>query len=96
VTVDSEQRPGRPCCKSPESSARRPRSIRIGKDLARRIGGNGWYYAAADKRIHQRFRNLDLIEYNTEHHLIIKEPSSLLPRIDPSSFDSTNSVIADS
>jgi len=75
VTVDSEQRLGTALLQIARKFGKKdPRSIRIElkishAELSEMIG-------TTRPRISvfmQRFRNLDLIEYNTEHHLIIKE-----------------------
>jgi CRP-like cAMP-binding protein len=75
VTVDSEQRLGKTLLQIAKKLGKKdPRSIRIEvkishEELATMVG-------TTRPRISvfmQRFRNLDLIEYNTEHHLIIKE-----------------------
>ena len=75
VTVDSEQRLGKTLLQIARKFGKKdPRSIRIEvrlshEELAAMVG-------TTRPRISvfmQRFRNLDLIEYNTEHHLIIKE-----------------------
>jgi len=75
VTVDSEQRLGTTLLQIAKKFGKKdPRSIRIEvkishEDLGTMVG-------TTRPRISvfmQRFRNLDLIEYNTEHHLIIKE-----------------------
>lgn len=75
VTVDSEQRLGTTLLQIARKFGKKdPRSIRIEvrishEELAAMVG-------TTRPRISvfmQRFRNLDLLEYNTEHHLIIKE-----------------------
>ena len=75
VTVDSEQRLGKTLLQIAKKLGKKdPRSIRIEvkishEELATMVG-------TTRPRISvfmQRFRNLELIEYNTEHHLIIKE-----------------------
>ncbi|MFY9571197.1 MAG: Crp/Fnr family transcriptional regulator [Blastocatellia bacterium] len=75
VTVDSEQRLGKTLLQIARKLGKKdPRSIRIEvrishEELAAMVG-------TTRPRISvfmQRFRNLELIEYNTEHHLIIKE-----------------------
>jgi CRP/FNR family cyclic AMP-dependent transcriptional regulator len=75
VTVDSEQRLGKTLLQIARKLGKKdPRSIRIEvkishQELATMVG-------TTRPRISvfmQRFRNLDLIEYNSEHHLIIKE-----------------------
>jgi CRP-like cAMP-binding protein len=75
VTVDSEQRLGKTLLQIAKKFGKKdPRSIRIEvkishEELAAMVG-------TTRPRISvfmQRFRNLELIEYNTEHHLIIKE-----------------------
>jgi CRP-like cAMP-binding protein len=75
VTVDSEQRLGKTLLQIARKLGKNdPRSIRIEvkishEELATMVG-------TTRPRISvfmQRFRNLELIEYNTEHHLIIKE-----------------------
>lgn len=75
VTVDSEQRLGKTLLQIARKLGKKdPRSIRIEvkishEELATMVG-------TTRPRISvfmQRFRNLDLIEYNSEHHLIIKE-----------------------
>jgi CRP-like cAMP-binding protein len=75
VTVDSEQRLGKTLLQIAGKLGKKdPRSIRIEiqishEELASMVG-------TTQRRISvvmQRFRNLDVIEYNTEHHLIIKE-----------------------
>lgn len=75
VTVDSEQRLGKTLLQIARKLGKKdPRSIRIEvkishEELAAMVG-------TTRPRISvfmQRFRNLDLIEYNTEHQLIIKE-----------------------
>jgi len=75
VTVDSEQRLGKTLLQIARKLGKKdPRSIRIEvkishEELAAMVG-------TTRPRISvfmQRFCNLDLIEYNTEHHLIIKE-----------------------
>ena len=75
VTVDSEQRLGKTLLQIAKKLGKKdPRSIRIEvkishEELAAMVG-------TTRPRISvfmQRFRNLGLIEYNTEHHLIIKE-----------------------
>jgi CRP-like cAMP-binding protein len=75
VTVDSEQRLGKTLLQIARKLGKKdPRSIRIEvrishEELATMVG-------TTRPRISvfmQRFRNLELIEYNSEHHLIIKE-----------------------
>ncbi|MEP7273137.1 MAG: Crp/Fnr family transcriptional regulator [Acidobacteriota bacterium] len=75
VTVDSEQRLGKTLLQIARKLGKKdPRSIRIElkishEELAAMVG-------TTRPRISvfmQRFRNLDLLEYNSEHHLIIKE-----------------------
>jgi CRP/FNR family transcriptional regulator, cyclic AMP receptor protein len=75
VTVDSEQRLGKTLLHLARQLGKKgPRSTQIElrishEELSHIIG-------TTRPRISvfmQRFRNLDLIEYNTEHHLIIKE-----------------------
>jgi CRP/FNR family cyclic AMP-dependent transcriptional regulator len=75
VTVDSEQRLGKTLLQIARKLGKKdPRSIRIEvrishEELAAMVG-------TTRPRISvfmQRFRNLDLIEYNSEHHLIVKE-----------------------
>jgi CRP/FNR family transcriptional regulator, cyclic AMP receptor protein len=75
VTVDSEQRLGKTLLQIAKKLGKKdPRSVRIEvkishEELATMVG-------TTRPRISvfmQRFRNLELIEYNTEHHLIIKE-----------------------
>jgi CRP/FNR family cyclic AMP-dependent transcriptional regulator len=75
VTVDSEQRLGKTLLQIARKFGKQdPRSIRIEvkishEELARMVG-------TTRPRINlfmQRFRNLQLIEYNSERHLIIKE-----------------------
>ena len=75
VTVDSEQRLGKTLLQIARKLGKKdPRSIRIEvklshEELAAMVG-------TTRPRISvfmQRFRNLGLIEYNTDHHLIIKE-----------------------
>jgi CRP/FNR family cyclic AMP-dependent transcriptional regulator len=75
VTVDSEQRLGKTLLQIARKLGKKdPRSIRIEvkishEELATMVG-------TTRPRISvfmQRFRNLDLIEYNSEHHLIVKE-----------------------
>jgi CRP/FNR family transcriptional regulator, cyclic AMP receptor protein len=75
VTVDSEQRLGQTLLQIARKHGKKdPRSIRIEvrishEELATMVG-------TTRPRISvfmQRFRNLDLIELNDEHHLIIKE-----------------------
>lgn len=75
VTVDSEQRLGKTLLQIARKLGKQdPRSIRIEvrishEELAAMVG-------TTRPRISvfmQRFRNVGLIEYNTEHHLIIKE-----------------------
>ncbi len=75
VTVDSEQRLGKTLLQIARKLGKKdPRSIRIEvrlshEELATMVG-------TTRPRISvfmQRFQNLGLIEYNTEHHLIIKE-----------------------
>src|SRR5438876_7290287 len=75
VTVDSEQRLGKTLLQIARKLGKKdPRSIRIEvkishEELASMVG-------TTRPRISvfmQRFRNLELLEYNTEHHLIIKE-----------------------
>jgi len=75
VTADSEQRLGKTLLQIARKFGKKdPRSIRIEvrishEELATMVG-------TTRPRISvfmQRFRNLGLIEYNTEHHLIIKE-----------------------
>jgi CRP-like cAMP-binding protein len=75
VTADSEQRLGTTLLQIARKFGKKdPRSIRIElkishAELSEMVG-------TTRSRISvfmQRFRNLDLIEYNTEHHLIIKE-----------------------
>lgn len=75
VTVDSEHRLGETLLQLARKFGKEdPRSIRIElrishEELATMVG-------TTRPRISvfmQRFRNLELIEYNTEHHLIIKE-----------------------
>jgi len=75
VTVDSEQRLGKTLLQIARKLGKKdPRSIRIEvkishEELAAMVG-------TTRPRISvfmQRFQNLDQIEYNTDHHLIIKE-----------------------
>ena len=75
VTVDSEQRLGKTLLQIARKLGKKdPRSIRIEvkishEELATMVG-------TTRPRISvfmQRFRNLDLIEYNSERHLIVKE-----------------------
>jgi CRP-like cAMP-binding protein len=75
VTVDSEQRLGKTLLHLARQLGKKGRrsiqiELRIShEELSNMIG-------TTRPRISvfmQRFRNLDLIEYNTEHHLIIKE-----------------------
>ena len=75
VTVDSEQRLGKTLLQMARKFGKKdPRSIRIEvrishEELATMVG-------TTRPRISvfmQRFRNLGLIDFNTEHHLIIKE-----------------------
>jgi CRP/FNR family transcriptional regulator, cyclic AMP receptor protein len=75
VTVDSEQRLGKALLQIARKLGRKdPRSVRIEVRLSHEELGT--MVGTTRPRISvfmQRFRNLDLIEYNTEHHLIIKE-----------------------
>jgi CRP/FNR family transcriptional regulator, cyclic AMP receptor protein len=75
VTVDSEQRLGKTLLQIARKLGKQdPRSLRLEvkishEELAAMVG-------TTRPRISvfmQRFRNLELIEYNTEHHLIVKE-----------------------
>src|ERR1044071_1008725 len=75
VTVDSEQRLGKTLLQLARKLGKKdPRSIRIEvkishEELAAMVGTTRPLISV----FMQRFRNLDLIEYNSEHHLIIKE-----------------------
>src|SRR5258705_3647714 len=75
VTVDSEQRLGKTLLQIARKLGKKdPRSIRIEvkishEELASMVGTTRPRISA----FMQRFRNLELIEYNSEHHLIIKE-----------------------
>ena len=75
VTVDSEQRLGKTLLQIAKKLGKKdPRSIRIEvkishEELAAMVGTTRPRFSV----FMQRFRNLGLIEYNTEHHLIIKE-----------------------
>jgi CRP/FNR family transcriptional regulator, cyclic AMP receptor protein len=75
VTVDSEQRLGTTLLQIARKFGKKdPRSIRIEVKISHEELGT--MVGTTRPRISvfmQRFRNLDLIEYNTEHHLIIKE-----------------------
>ena len=75
VTVDSEQRLGTTLLQIARKFGKKdPRSIRIEVKISHEELGK--MVGTTRPRISvfmQRFRNLDLIEYNTEHHLIIKE-----------------------
>ncbi len=75
VTVDSEQRLGTTLLQIAKKFGKKdPRSIRIEVKISH--DELGTMVGTTRPRISvfmQRFRNLDLIEYNTEHHLIIKE-----------------------
>jgi CRP/FNR family cyclic AMP-dependent transcriptional regulator len=75
VTVDSEQRLGKTLLQIARKVGKKdPRSIRIEVKLSH--AELGTMIGTTRPRISllmQRFRNLELIEYNTEHHLIIKE-----------------------
>jgi CRP/FNR family cyclic AMP-dependent transcriptional regulator len=75
VTVDSEQRLGTALLQIAKKFGKKdPRSIRIEVKISH--DELGTMVGTTRPRISvfmQRFRNLDLIEYNTEHHLIIKE-----------------------
>lgn len=75
VTVDSEQRLGTTLLQIAKKFGKKdPRSIRIEVRISHEELGT--MVGTTRPRISvfmQRFRNLDLIEYNTEHHLIIKE-----------------------
>jgi CRP/FNR family transcriptional regulator, cyclic AMP receptor protein len=75
VTVDSEQRLGTTLLQIAKKFGKKdPRSIRIEVKISHEELGT--MVGTTRPRISvfmQRFRNLDLIEYNTEHHLIIKE-----------------------
>jgi CRP-like cAMP-binding protein len=75
VTVDSEQRLGKTLLQIARKLGKKdPRSIRIEvkishEEFATMVGTTRPRISA----FMQRFRNLALIEYNTDHHLIIKE-----------------------
>lgn len=75
VTIDSEHRLGNTLLQIARKFGKKdPRSIRIEvrmshEELATMIGTT----RPRVSEFMQRFRNLNLIEYNTEHHLIIKE-----------------------
>ena len=75
VTVDSEQRLGTTLLQIAGKFGKKdPRSIRIEVKISHEELGT--MVGTTQPRISvvmQRFRNLGLIEYNTEHHLIIKE-----------------------
>jgi CRP/FNR family transcriptional regulator, cyclic AMP receptor protein len=75
VTVDSEQRLGTTLLQIARKFGKKdPRSIRIEVKISHEELGT--MVGTTRPRISvfmQRFRNLDLIEYNTEHHLIVKE-----------------------
>jgi CRP-like cAMP-binding protein len=75
VTVDSEQRLGTTLLQIARKFGKKdPRSIRVEVKISHEELGT--MVGTTRPRISvfmQRFRNLDLIEYNTEHHLIIKE-----------------------
>jgi CRP/FNR family cyclic AMP-dependent transcriptional regulator len=75
VTVDSEQRLGTTLLQIAKKFGKKdPRSIRIEVRISHEELGT--MVGTTRPRISvfmQRFRNLDLIEYTTEHHLIIKE-----------------------
>jgi CRP/FNR family cyclic AMP-dependent transcriptional regulator len=75
VTVDSEQRLGTTLLQIGRKFGKKdPRSIRIEVKISHEELGT--MVGTTRPRISvfmQRFRNLGLIEYNTEHHLIIKE-----------------------
>src|ERR1700730_17264852 len=75
VTVDSEQRLGTTLLRIARKFGKKdPRSIRIEVKISHEELGT--MVGTTRPRISvfmQRFRNLDLIDYNTEHHLIIKE-----------------------
>jgi CRP/FNR family cyclic AMP-dependent transcriptional regulator len=75
VTVDSEQRLGKTLLQLARQLGQKdPRSIRIElkishEELASMVGTT----RPRISMFMQRFKNLDLIEFNTAHHLIIKE-----------------------
>jgi CRP/FNR family cyclic AMP-dependent transcriptional regulator len=75
VTVDSEQRLGKTLLQIARKLGKKdPRSLRIEVKMSHEELGT--MVGTTRPRISvfmQRFRNLGLIEYNTEHHLIIKE-----------------------
>lgn len=75
VTVDSEQRLGTTLLQIAKKFGKKdPRSIRIEVKISHEELGT--MVGTTRPRISvfmQRFRTLELIEYNTEHHLIIKE-----------------------
>jgi len=75
VTVDSEQRLGKTLLQIATNLGKKdPRSMRIEVKLSHEELGT--MVGTTRPRISvfmQRFQNLDLIEYNTEHHLVIKE-----------------------
>lgn len=75
VLADSEQRLGKTLLQIARKHGKKdPRSIRIEVKISHEELGK--MVGTTRPRISvfmQRFRNLDLIEYNTEHHLIVKE-----------------------
>jgi CRP/FNR family cyclic AMP-dependent transcriptional regulator len=75
VLVDSEQRLGKTLLHIARKHGKKdPRSIRIEVKISHEELGK--MVGTTRPRISvfmQRFRNLDLIEYNTEHQLIVKE-----------------------
>jgi CRP/FNR family cyclic AMP-dependent transcriptional regulator len=75
VTVDSEQRLGKTLLQIAKKLGKKdPRSMRIEVKISH--DELGTMVGTTRPRISvfmQRFRKLDLIEYNTEHHLIVKE-----------------------
>jgi CRP/FNR family transcriptional regulator, cyclic AMP receptor protein len=75
VTVDCEQRLGTTLLQIARKFGKKdPRSVRIEVKISHEELGT--MVGTTRPRISvfmQRFRNLDLIEYNSEHHLIIKE-----------------------
>jgi CRP/FNR family cyclic AMP-dependent transcriptional regulator len=77
VTVDSEQRLGKTLLQIAKKLGKRdPRSMRIEVKISHEeLGAMVGTTRPRISVFMQRFRTLGLIEYNTEHHLIVKEHS---------------------
>jgi len=75
VTVDSEQRLGKTLLQIAKKLGKKdPRSMRIEVRLSHEeLGAMVGTTRPRISVFMQRFRNLGLIEYNSEHHLIVKE-----------------------